>query len=103
MGREEGEVKAWGMGGKYTKAQEALVCRLFACCSGAAWKPGPSLGQEKCGHTGSGWEVSERRWMDEGWGAPEKASSIPGARWGWDIVTGLSHFLGFFSGAPFAS
>lgn len=46
---------------------------------------------------------SEQRWMDEGWGAPEKASSIPGARRGWDIVTGLSHFLGFFSGAPFAS
>ena len=63
VGREEGEVKAWGMGGKYTKAQEALVCRLFACCSGAAWKPGPSWGKKSVGKQ----EVGGRFQSSAGW------------------------------------
>lgn len=63
-GKEEGEVKAWGVGGKYTKAQEALVCRLLSS-PGGSLETWAIFGARKVWAYRKWVEVSERHWTDE--------------------------------------
>lgn len=76
VGREEGEVKAWGKGREIHKSTGGACLQALACRLGQPGNLG-HLGARKVGIQEVGGRF-QRHWTDEGWGTLRRPSSIPG-------------------------